>query len=82
MGDNPFNPWLWIHVSCINVYPILKPTIPVQRRLQQDHLNNRSANMTAKHKPSFIMSFLLYAESNQEIVLNVQFIIIFPLIAF
>jgi len=64
------------------MFIILKSTIPVQRRLQRDHLNNRSANMTGKNKPSFIMSFLLYPESNQEIVLNVQFIFIFPLIAF
>jgi len=63
------------------MFIILKSTIPVQRRLQRDHLNNISAN-TGKHKASFIMSFLLYAESNQEIVLNVQFIFFFPLIAF
>jgi len=66
----------------VSMFIILKSTIPVQRQLQQDHLNNRSANLTGKHKPSFIMSFLLYAESDQEIVLNVQYIFIFPLIAF
>ena len=63
------------------MFIILKSTIPVQRRLQRDHLNNRSAN-TGEHKPSFIMSFLLYVEFNQEIVLNVQFIFIFLIIAF
>ena len=49
-------------------------------RPQRDHLNSRSA-ITGKLKP-FIKSFLLYTESNQEIVLNVQFILILPLIAF
>ena len=34
-----------------------------------------------KLKP-FVMSFLSYTESNQEIVLNVQFIFILPLTAF
>jgi len=67
----------------VSMFIILKSTIPVQRRLQRDHLNNRSANMTWKHKPSIIMPYyILYAESNQEIVLNGQFIFIFPLIAF
>ena len=59
---------------------ILKSTISIQSRPLRDHLNNRSTN-TGKLKP-FIMSFLLYTESNQEIVLNVQFIFTLPLTAF